>query len=87
MICNGLWTSRGAEIAITSRFATSPLNPTDQSVVLYGLETYVAGLEKWIQSWRGLGLGGPEEKGPQVSQRAQNHLPNYRNCWKTVKEK
>ena len=32
-------------------------------------------------------LGAPEEKGPEVSQRAQNHLPNYHNCWKTVKEK
>ena len=29
----------------------------------------------------GLGLGGaPEEKGPQVSQRAQNRLYNYCNC-------
>ena len=24
--------------------------------------------------------GAPEEKGPQVSQRAQNHLYNYCNC-------
>ena len=28
----------------------------------------------------GLGLGAPEEKGPEVSQRAQNHLHNYCNC-------
>ena len=28
----------------------------------------------------GLGLRGPGEKGPQVSQRAQNHLYNYCNC-------
>ena len=27
-----------------------------------------------INWWRGLGPGGPEEKGPLVSQRAQNHL-------------
>ena len=46
-----------------------------------------AGLEKWFQRWMGLGLGAPEEKGPQVSQRAQNHLYNYCNCWKIVQEK
>ena len=28
----------------------------------------------------GLGLGALEEKGPQVSQRAQNHLCNFCNC-------
>ena len=28
----------------------------------------------------GLGLGILEEKGPQVSQRAQNHLYNFWNC-------
>ena len=28
----------------------------------------------------GLGLGGPEEKGPQMSQRAQNHLYKYCSC-------
>ena len=27
----------------------------------------------------GLGLGGPEEKGTQVSERVQNHLYNYCN--------
>ena len=30
----------------------------------------------------GLGLVAPEEKGCQVSQRAQKHLYNYCNCWK-----
>ena len=28
----------------------------------------------------GLGLGGSEEEGPQVTQRAQNYLYNYCNC-------
>ena len=32
-------------------------------------------------------LGALEDKGPQVSQRAQNHLYNYCNCWKTAEEK
>ena len=32
------------------------------------------GLEKLFQRWRGLGLGALEEKGPRVSQSAQNHL-------------
>ena len=40
-----------------------------------------------IREVGGLGLGALEEKGPHVSQRAQNHLYNYCNCWKTVQEK
>ena len=42
----------------------------------------------WRNDSRGGGdysLGALEEKGPQVSQRAQNHLYNYCNCSKTVK--
>ena len=34
-----------------------------------------------IPKVKGTGLGPPpEEKGPEVSQRAQNHLYNYCNC-------
>ena len=36
--------------------------------------------EEMIPEVGGLRLGGPEEKGPLVSQRAQNHLYNYCNC-------
>ena len=44
-----------------------------------------AGLEKWFQRWRGLGLGGPRGKGSQVYQRAQNYLYNYCSCCKQSK--
>ena len=47
----------------------------------------LTGLEKWFQRWRGLGLEGPRGKGSRVSQRAQNYLYNYCNCWKIVQEK
>ena len=44
------------------------------------------------QGWRNDSRGGgtrpwgPQEKGPQVSHRAQSRLYNYCNCWKTVQE-
>ena len=43
------------------------------------------GLEKWFQRCVCVG-GGGVRLGPQVSKRAQNHLYNYCNYWKTVQE-
>ena len=45
-----------------------------------GTKKFIIRAGEMIRGVGGLGLGALEEKGPQVFQRAQNHLYNYCSC-------